>query len=205
LAHRRSRRTRLLFLPVCLVLLVDALVWAQRTGGTAAAAGAPLDRVQLEAPSPASTTTSVVDTGPIPIPEDPYAPEKVVRIGTITIPKIGLVHDLYQGVTLTTIDHGPSQWPGTAIPGRPGNAVVAGHRVTHDHPFLHIDALKPGDEVMFDVAGVHSTYRVTGSEVVTPDAVWIATQTPTPTATLYACHPPHSKKYRYVVHLELVP
>ncbi|MCU1451758.1 MAG: peptidase family protein [Acidimicrobiales bacterium] len=152
-----------------------------------------------------STTTSVVDAGPIPIPEDPYAPEKVVRIGTITIPKIGLAHDLYQGVTLTNIDRGPAQWPGTAIPGQPGNAVVAGHRVTHDHPFLHIDALKPGDVVMFDVGGVHSTYRVTGSEVVTPDAVWIATQTPTPTATLYACHPLHSKKFRYVVHLEMVP
>jgi sortase A len=179
-------------------------VWADHAGGRAAAAGAALDRAQLEAPS-AATTPTTVDGDPIPIPEDPYAPEKVVRIGTITIPKLSLVHDLYQGVTLTNIDHGPAHWPGTAVPGQAGNAVVAGHRVTHDHPFMHIDDLKPGDEVIFEVGGVHSTYRVTGSEVVTPEAVWIATQTPTPTATLYACHPLHSKKYRYVVHLAMVP
>jgi sortase A len=186
------------------VLLVDALVWAQRFGGPGEAAGASLDRVQLAAPSARPTTTAAVDAGPIPIPEDPYAPEKVVRIGTISIPKIGLVHALYQGVTLTNIDLGPSQWPGTAMPGHVGNAVVAGHRVTHDHPFLQINELKPGDAVLFDVGGIHSTYRVTGSEVVAPDAVWIATQTSTPTATLYACHPLHSKKFRYVVHLEMV-
>ena len=108
-----------------------------------------------------------------------------------------------EGITLRNIDHGPSLWPGTATPGQPGNAVVAGHRVTHDHPFLEIDRLRPGDLVMFDVAGVHSAYRMTSSEVVSPDAVWITDQTATPTATLYACHPPHSKKYRYVVHLDL--
>ena len=58
---------------------------------------------------------------------------------------------------------------------------------------------------MFDVGGVRSTYRMTRSQVVTPESVWVADATPTPTATLYACHPKHSKKYRYVVFLDLVP
>ena len=187
------------------MLLVDAFVWSQRAGGPAQAAGATLERPQLQAPAPVPTTAPVVDAGPIAIPDDNYADEPVVLIGTITIPKLGLEHKLYQGVTLRNIDLGPSQWPGTALPGQPGNAVVAGHRVTHDHPFLDIDKLQPGDLVIFDVGGTRSTYRTTGSEVVAPDAVWIANQTSAATATLYACHPPHSKKYRYVVHLALVP
>jgi sortase A len=185
------------------VLVVDALVWSQRAGGDAQAAGAPLDRAQVQTLVPATTTSVPLDPGPIAIPDDSYADEPVVRIGTISIPRLGLTHDLYSGVTLRNIDHGPSLWPGTGKPGQPGNAVVAGHRVTHDHPFLHIDDLRPGDLVIFDVGGTRSTYRMTSSEVVTPEAVWIANQTATPTATLYACHPPHSKKYRYVVHLSL--
>ena len=205
-AHRhRLRRTRWLLAPLCVVLVVDAFVLAQRSGGSAQAVGAPLERAELQAPPPPVTTTVPVEpaSGPIPIPDDNYADEPILLIGTISIPKLGLVHDLYKGVTLNNIDHGPSLWPGTATPGQPGNAVVAGHRVTHDHPFLEIDRLRPGDLVMFDVAGVHSAYRMTSSEVVSPDAVWITDQTATPTATLYACHPPHSKKYRYVVHLDL--
>jgi sortase A len=190
------------------VLVVDAFVWTQRSGGTAEAVGAPLERAELQAPPPTTTTTTapaaVPAPGPIPIPDDNYAAEPIVLIGKISIPKLGLVHDLYKGVTLNNIDRGPSLWPGTATPGQPGNAVVAGHRVTHDHPFLEIDKLKTGDLVIFDVGGIRSTYRMTSSEVVSPDAGWITDQTPTPTATLYACHPPHSKKYRYVVHLALV-
>ena len=81
--------------------------------------------------------------------------------------------------------------------------MFAGHRVTHSHPFRNIDQLVAGDEVIFTVDGVRSTYVVTGSEVVTPKALHIVDQTPTPTATLFACHPPGSARFRYVVHLSL--
>jgi sortase A len=206
LPSHRLRRTRLLFVPICVVLIVDAAAWAQRTGGTAQAVGAHVERAQVQATVPVTTTTTVAaaDNGPIPIPADGYAAEPIKVIGTITIPKIGLAHDLYDGVTLHNIDQGPSHWPGTAMPGEPGNVVVAGHRVTHDHPFLDLDKLRAGDLVIFDVGSTRSTYRMTSSEVVSPDAVWIAEATATPQATLYACHPPHSKTYRYVIHLALV-
>jgi sortase A len=82
--------------------------------------------------------------------------------------------------------------------------VFAGHRVTHSHPFLRINELVPGDQVIFDIQGHRSTYVMTGSEVVTPDRLDIVRQTDTPTATLFACHPPHSAKYRYVVRLALL-
>ena len=55
----------------------------------------------------------------------------------------------------------------------------------------------------FTVHGTRTTYRVTGTTVVDPQDTWIANQTPEPTATLYACHPPGSVARRYVVHLTL--
>src|SRR5205814_768684 len=76
-----------------------------------------------------------------------------------------------------------------------------GHRVTHTHPFEHIDLLDPGDEVIFVTAGRRVTYAVTRAEVVRPKVTYIVNQTANATATLFACHPPRSATYRYVVHL----
>lgn len=181
---------------------------------------APVQKAPLlAAPAPAAPPTTAAPPAPLPlptlglpaqpdrpidIPKNSYARESVVEVGTIDIPKIGLSHRVFHGVTLNNIDHGPSHWPGTAWPGQPGNTVFAGHRVTRTHPFRHLDRLTVGDQVIFTVGGVRSVYAVTGSEIVSPDAVHIATPTSTPTGTLYACHPPGSARYRYVVHLAMV-
>ena len=160
-------------------------------------------------PVPESTTTTVVQPLPAPrsepssIPSDSYAAEPITEIGSMQIPKIGLDHRIFQGVTLNNIDHGPSHWPGTALPGQKGNTVFAAHRTTRTHPFLRIDELAPGDEVIFRVNGVRSTYAVTGNDIVPPEAVWIANQTADATGTLYACHPPGWATYRFVVKLAL--
>lgn len=148
-------------------------------------------------------TTAVRLPFPVDIPDDPYAPEPVVQIGTMEIPKIGLSHPIFDGVTLHNIDKGPSHWPGTALPGQLGNAVFAGHRVTHDHPFERIAELVPGDQVIFTINGTRTTYLVSSHLIVSPSETWIADQTPAHTATLYACHPPGSVDQRYVVRMEL--
>lgn len=155
------------------------------------------------APAVAPVPTTLGLPEPVPVPADPYAPEPVVMIGTIQIPRIGLTHGLYEGITLNNIDKGPSHWPGSAMPGQPGNAVIAGHRSTHGQPFRRIAELVPGDTVLFTVGAVQTTYRVTGNLVVDPTDTWIADPTPAPTATLFACHPPGSAAQRYVVRLEL--
>ena len=172
---------------------------------------------------PATTTTTATAAGesaapattppaPVAPPKDEYAPEPVLQIGSIEIPKIGLNHPVFHGITMRNIDKGPSHWPGTALPGEVGNAVFAGHRVTKTHPFRNIHQLVPGDEVFFTVdptafgapgTPVRTRYVVTGHEVVPPTALRIVDPTPTPTATLFACHPPGSARYRYVVRLAL--
>ena len=170
----------------------------------------------LVIPPPAPTTTAApvvpVTAAPKPIVRRASAPvapkvstlEPIVLLGRIEIPKIGLVHETYHGVTMRNIDRGPSHWPGTAFPGDIGNTVFMGHRVTKTRPFHRIDELVPGDLVIFEIEGRRSTYSMTGHEIVTPDRLDIVKQTDTATATLFACHPKGSAKYRYVVRLALV-
>ena len=149
------------------------------------------------------TTTTAPTPRPVDVPPDSYAPEPLRTIGRIEVPKLGLDVELHQGITLRNIDRGPSHWPGTALPGQNGNVVVMGHRVTRTRPFRHIDRLVPGDEVFFTVGGARTRYVVTGHSVVTPKQTEIVNQTAEPTGTLFACHPPGSARYRYVVHLKL--
>lgn len=184
------------------------------TSGTTSSASPVLQTASvplLTTTTAAPTTTTAAprpraSSGDSPVrpPANGYAPEPIRLIGQLEIPKIGLSTPIYEGITLRNIDLGPSHWPGTAMPGQVGNAVFAGHRVTHTHPFLHIDSLETGDQLIFTIDGVKSVYSVTSHEVVTPDALYIADQTPTATATIFGCHPPHSATYRYVVHAALV-
>lgn len=154
-----------------------------------------------------TTTTTVPATLPSPEspPADPRADEPLVEVGTIEIPKIEVVKTLYEGITLTTLDHGPGHWPGTAMPGQQGNVVIAGHRVSHDKPFRYLDRLAPGDDVILTTVDGRYVYKVTGTEIVNPDALWIVDQTADYTATLFACHPVGSTKQRIVVRLVYAP
>jgi sortase A len=156
---------------------------------------------------PAPTTTTTTTTVPVlSVPEDvpDAATEPLVAIGTLSIPALGLDDTLYEGVALSSIDHGPSHWPGTAMPGHVGNVVVAGHRITHSHPFRHLDQLSEGDIAIVTTAEGAFTYTFTGIDVVTPSQMEITDQTPDYTATFFACHPPGSAAYRIVAHWRLI-
>lgn len=203
-----DNRRLLVVLVAGLFLSSAGALWLER-GDQAARAAVEDDPLALVRQALPTTTTAAVAPDaealprPVPPPADGYAAEPVQEIGTIEIPKIALHHRVFHGISLRNIDQGPSHWPGTAFPGENGNAVFAGHRVTHTHPFRRIHELVPGDQVVFTVAGVRTVYLVTDSFVVTPRQVEIVEQTPTPTATLFACHPPGSARQRYVVRLAL--
>ena len=140
---------------------------------------------------------------PIAAPPDDGSVEPVVVLGTIEISKIGVNEVLYEGIRLTTFDRGPGHWPGTAMPGQFGNVVVGGHRTSHTKPFRHLDALVPGDQVVFSTPDGRFVYRVESTEIVTPDVTRVVSQNPGFTATLFACNPPGSIRQRIVVHLIL--
>lgn len=133
----------------------------------------------------------------------PAAPNEGQWVGSIEIPKIGLSSYVFEGVQLTTLDLGPGHWPGTALPGQPGNVVLAGHRTTLNKAFADLDQLEPDDEVTLNTTEGTYVYDVVSTEIVDPSALWIADQTEQRTATLFACHPPGSVSQRIVVRLEL--
>ena len=221
-AGRHSTTTRLLSVLIAW-LLVSGLggVYFQHTDESdpssddpttllAAAAGGvegEFRNVQVPTTAPPTTAAARPRAARTPLSPTPRAQaqlEPIIEIGTIEIPKIGLGHTIYHGITMRNIDKGPSHWPGTAFPGEVGNAVFAGHRVTKSKPFRNIDQLVPGDRVVFTIKGVKSEYSVTGTEIVPPSAVHIVDQTSTPTATIFACHPPGSARQRIVVRMDLV-
>lgn len=162
--------------------------------------------------APTTTTTAAAlttTTTAAPTTTTQKAPEQVVNdnvgIGKIEIPKLGVTEHMFEGIELSVLDKGPGHWPDTAMPGQVGNMVIAGHRVSHTHPFLHINDLGVGDEVFFSADGKKYRYEVTGTEIVDPDALRIVDPTPTATATLFACHPPGSTAYRWVTYLKYAP
>jgi sortase A len=184
----------------------QAVAAAAPAGGEAPAELTPFEDLPIPPttgtstlPAAAKTAAPAPRTKPIAPPVNERAKEKIVKIGEVRIPKIGLVHPVYEGVTLTVIDHGPGHWPGSAVPGQLGNSVFAGHRVTHSHPFRNVDKLVPGDEIVFAMPNGTFKYKMTKQEIVKPTDTWIVTPTPTATLTLFACHPPGSAAKRIVI------
>ena len=124
--------------------------------------------------------------------------------GRIEIPKIGLSHTTYEGNTLREIDHGPSHWPGTPMPGHAGNTVYPGHRTTHTRPFHDLDLLGAGDQIIFTTAEGRFVYEVFSSFIVHPNEMWIVHPTREAMVTLFACHPKGSARQRFVVRGRLI-
>ena len=165
----------------------------------------PLAGITLRA---APVAAEVDASTPLPVPENPpanpYAPEPEIRHGMLEIPAIGLSQPLFEGVSLTAINRGPSHWPGTAMPGELGNVVVAGHRTTYTRPFWDLQALEPGDELIFTMDdGSRHVYELDRISIVGPEDVQIVDQTRAHTATLFACHPRGSARQRIVGHFTL--
>ncbi len=168
------------------------------------------------APVPVVETTTTTRAPLPPLVFDPIAPgrpntggdhhadEALPAFGMIEIPKIGLVHPIFEGLEESHIHWGPGHWPGSAQPGMPGNAVFAGHRVTHTRPFLDIDLLVPGDQITLRTNDGTAIYEMTEHLIVTPDDTWIAQPTADATVTLFACHPKRSARQRYVIRGKLI-
>ncbi len=194
---------------ILVVLSSGVIVAVDEGGGGDSVAGAASVASVVEAfedlPIPPTTVTTLplADPAPRTRPSAPPANERakvpIVKIGEIRIPKIGLVHPIYEGVTLTVVDRGPGHWPGSAAPGQLGNSVFAGHRVTNSHPFRHVDKLVPGDEIIFVMPNGTFTYKMTKQEIVKPTDTWIVNPTQDATLTLFACHPPGSAAKRIVI------
>ena len=145
----------------------------------------------------------------LPVPVAPPSvvtrSEPLVSIGRIAVPRLYLDWELYEGLADSTLDAGPSHWPGSAMPGELGNVVVIAHRVDLHHVFRHIDRLQPGDEITFmSSTGDMVRYAVTGSKQVGRTDFSMLEQSEAFTATLFASDPPGTRNGWFVVTAELI-
>jgi sortase A len=210
--RRKAWNTLSLSLIVLACVIAGALFVANRPE-----ARADMVKVKVPFPLPLLTTTTLPPTTTTTVPPPPptvpqpsaaptrdYMDEEVVEIGRLQIPALELDTPLFEGNSLTVIDHGPSHWPGTAMPGHLGNVVVAGHRVTNTRPFRYMDTLQEGDQAILTTVDGVFTYGFAGIEIVTPNRIDIINQTEEYRATFFACHPPGSARYRIVSHWNLL-
>lgn len=139
-----------------------------------------------------------------PIPQ-PFRGDPLARL---EIPAIGRDDIVVPGVSLDDLKDGPGHYPDTPLPGQLGNASIAGHRTTYGAPFINVDRLVAGDEIVATLLnGDRFVYEVTFVEVVTASDYWVVTTQNPDIAelTLTSCHPKYTARDRIVVHSVLNP
>jgi sortase A len=139
-----------------------------------------------------------------PIPQ-PFRGDPLLRL---EIPRIGRDDIVVPGVTLNDLKSGPGHYPETPLPGQLGNAAIAGHRTTYGAPFINVDRLQPGDEIIATLLnGDRFVYEVTFVEVVEASDYRVVTTSDPNIAelTLTSCHPKYTAQKRIVVHSVLNP
>ncbi len=135
-------------------------------------------------------------------------PEPAVNqaIGLLSIPKIGLLDAIVEGVGEAQLEQGPGHYPGTPLPGEPGNASIAGHRTTYAHPFYNLNELAAGDPIYILTMQGLFRYKVAQSQVVAPtDVAVLALKSNQSTLTLTTCNPRYSAATRLVVTADFDP
>ena len=133
-----------------------------------------------------------------------------IALGRMKIPAISLETRFFEGVTDESVEMGPGHWPGTPLPGAPGNSVFAGHRTTYTHPFEDLDLLKRGNTIWTGLRNAKpTTYRVFNKTIVAEaDYSEFVLRQPEANGarviTLFACTPKGSRTHRIVVQAKAV-
>ena len=107
-------------------------------------------------------------------------------IGEIQVPRLQLKAIVVQGDSHTILRRAVGHIPETALPGAPGNVVLAGHRDTFFRPLRNI---RVGDAITLKTSDGAFQYFVESTEVVPASAVEVLNATVGRTLTLITCYP----------------
>ena len=190
---------------VLVLLFIPYLLWG--TGLITARAQSELRQefatAQRRSHAAVGLHTSTDPTSPPTLARVIDAPAIGDPVGIISIPKIALQMVVVEGTGTDQLRSGPGHYPGTPLPGEPGNVAIAGHRTTYLHPFYNLNELVPGDDIeILTVQGLF-VYQVFSSEAVAPTDVAVTDATVLPTLTLTTCNPRYSATQRLVVQARL--
>lgn len=168
-------------------------------GAEPAAAPAPDDAGSVGVPVVEAPPAVPVESQNIPVLENGDA------LARIEIPRIGVSDIVVAGIDTGDLKKGPGHFPDTPLPGQLGNSAIAGHRTTYGQPFHNVDQLQIGDDIQVTTLSGNFTYKVTGTQIVSPsDYQVISTTDPTKaTITLVSCHPKWTAQQRIIITGEL--
>jgi sortase A len=107
-------------------------------------------------------------------------------IGEIRIPRLGLTAIVVQGDSAAVLRRAVGHLADTALPGEPGNVVLAGHRDTFFRPLRGVRA---GDAITLRTRDGDFEYRVESTAVVPPSDVRALQPTGGRTLTFITCFP----------------
>jgi len=116
---------------------------------------------------------------PLPIPNG-------ALIGRLAIPRLNMRAVVREGAGQDTLDVALGHIPGTAMPGQPGNAGIAGHR---DTLFRGLRKIQKDDVIEFQTPAGNYTYMVESTEIVKPKDVGVLEASQHPEMTLVTCYP----------------
>jgi len=86
-----------------------------------------------------------------------------------------------------TLAFGPGHLSASALPGDPGNSVIAGHRDTH---FRFLQDIELGESLVVErITGQKHLYKVIGIDVVDSRRGSLLLDTETPVLSLVTCYP----------------
>jgi sortase A len=190
---------------VLVLLFVVYQLWG--TGIQEARAQSSLEDEFEEFLSEAGTAAAEGTTTPTTAPAEttvPPTPPDGDAVAHLVIPAIGVDKIIVEGVSVADLKRGPGHYPGSPLPGQPGNAAIAGHRTTYGAPFYRLDELDAGDEIEIETLTGSYTYRVRELLVVAPTAVEVVRNTPNAQLTLTTCNPRFSARQRLVAVADLV-
>jgi LPXTG-site transpeptidase (sortase) family protein len=192
----------------------------------------PLEPYDLHDPTPVDVGSQVVSKPPVASTEkvNPWAPqadiplppagwvapegreERVVNefksgkpVGRIVVPRIGVDRVMVAGTNKSALAKGVGVGTWGVLPGSPGNATLAGHRIGNGQLFRNMDKLRYGDQIIIEIPGQgKAVFEVRAYTIVKPTDTKVLDQTDGVRLTLTTCHPPGSTGKRYVVQAELV-
>jgi sortase A len=150
----------------------------------------------VDAGTQGSTTAT---TAPPVAATPPPTPPEGDAVAHLVIPDIGVDKIVVEGVGVGDLKRGPGHYPGSPLPGQPGNAAIAGHRTTYGAPFFRLDELAPGAEIMVTTLQGSFRYEVFETQIVDKSQVDVLNEFGDNRLTLTACHPKYSARQRIVI------
>ncbi len=138
-----------------------------------------------------------------------------IQFFTISVPRLR-IEDATVQIGGEDLNKSLIQYPGTALPGRPGNTVIFGHSIlpifynpkNYIAIFSLLPTLKKGDDIGINYDGISYQYRVEEMFEVSPTDIQVLDQdTSDSFITLVTCTPPGDPRNpkRLIVRARVIP